>query len=234
MPHVTIERGGGIATVTVDRPPVNALNADLIGEIVAAFEALHADPPAAAVLAGRDGVFSAGADLKALPAATPEYQRASVAGINAMAIGGYSLPCPMVAAVTGHAIAGGFVLAMCADFRIAAAGGRHGLTEIAVGVPYPMAAMAMVRAELPPAAARKLVLGSELTDAEDCLAMGAYDELQADSAAVHRRAREIARNLAQLPAEVYARTKLDLRAPTLERMRAGAAEDPLLARWVGA
>jgi enoyl-CoA hydratase len=225
---------GAVATVTIDRPPVNALNVELIEQIVAAFEALHADPPAAVVLAGRENVFSAGADLKALPGATPEYQRASVHGINAMARSGYSLPCPVVGAITGHAIAGGFVLALCADFRIGTESGRHGLTEIAVGVPYPQAAMDLVRAELPPAAARKLVLGAELTDSADCLALGVFDELAPDSAAALRRAREIASRLAGLPADVYARTKLDLRAPVLERMRAGAAEDPLLARWVSA
>ena len=67
-----------------------------------------------------------------------------------MVIATYALPCPVVAAVTGHAIAGGLVLALCADYRIASTAGRYGLTEIKVGVPYPQAAIMAVRSELAP------------------------------------------------------------------------------------
>jgi enoyl-CoA hydratase len=221
-----------VTVLTADRPPVNAMNLELLDELVTTVEQLAADVPAALVLAGRPGAFSAGVDLKAVPAYEPDEQRRMVEGINAMALGVYALPCPVVCAITGHAIAGGFVLAVCGDHRVASSEGRYGLTEVKVGVPYPQGAIGVVRAELTPAAARILVLGNRLVDAEECRRLGAFDEV-VEPGAVVDRAVEVARELAELPANVYARTKAELRADTLERLRAATATDPLLQSWVG-
>jgi enoyl-CoA hydratase len=230
--HVTItRRDSGIAVLKADRPPANAMDVELLGEVVAAVGALAADPPAGVVLAGREGFFSAGADLKAVPGYGPAQQREMVHLINAMALGVYGLPCPVVAAVTGHAIAGGMVLALCADLRIASSEGRYGLTEVKVGVPYPQAAIGVVRAELPSPAARRLAFGNELHDAETCLRLGVFDEVVAPDAVVPR-AIAVAESLAAMPADVYARTKRDLRGEALDAMRRAAAGDPLLERWV--
>jgi enoyl-CoA hydratase len=230
--NVTITRADdGVATVTADRPPANAMDVTLLGELVAAIEQVAADPPQAVVLSGRPGFFSAGADLKAVPSYGPDEQRAMVDGINRMALGVYALPCPVVGAITGHAIAGGMVLAVCTDLRVASSDGRYGLTEVKVGVPYPQAAIGVVRAELPPAALRLFAFGNGLHDAATCLRLGVFDEV-VEPEAVLPRAQEIARELAAMPAEVYARTKADLRGDLVGRMRAAAADDPLLARWV--
>jgi enoyl-CoA hydratase len=221
----------GVVTVIADRPPANAMDVTLLSELVAALEEVAVDPPAALVLAGRPGFFSAGADLKAVPSYGAEEQRAMVDGINAMALGVYALPCPVVGAITGHAIAGGMVLALCTDLRIASSAGKYGLTEVKVGVPYPQAAIGVVEAELAPQARRLLAFGNALHDGQTCLRLGIFDEVvQPD--AVLPRAQELARELAAMPTEVYARTKHDLRAATIERLRAAAADDPLLARWV--
>jgi enoyl-CoA hydratase len=230
--QVTVTRGdAGVATLVADRPPANAMNVDLLRELVAAIGELAADPPGALVLAGRPGFFSAGADLKAVPGYGPEEQRAMVHGINDMALGVYGLPCPVVGAITGHAIAGGLVLAICTDLRVASREGRYGLTEVRVGVPYPQAAIGVVQAELSPQAARVLAFGNELHDADALARLGVFDEVVALDA-VLPRAQELARELATMPADVYARTKLDLRGATIERLRAESADDPLLARWV--
>src|SRR5262249_33958240 len=154
----------GLTILSVDRPPANAMDVELLDEIVAALRELQDDPPAALVLAGREGFFSAGADLKAVPGYGPDEQRRMVAGINEMALSAYSLPFPVVGAITGHAIAGGLVLALCTDLRVASDAGRYGLTEVKVGVPYPQAAIGVVRAELAPHAARVLAFGNELVD----------------------------------------------------------------------
>jgi enoyl-CoA hydratase len=232
MSNVTITRSDdGVATVAIDRPPANAMDVTLLGELVAELEQIAADPPQALVLSGRPGFFSAGADLKAVPSYGPDEQRAMVDGINRMALGVYALPCPVVGAITGHAIAGGMVLAICTDLRVASSEGRYGLTEVKVGVPYPQAAIGVVRAELPPAALRLFAFGNGLHDAETCLRLGVFDEV-VGSDAVLPRAQEIAGELAAMPAEVYARTKADLRGELVGRMRAAAADDPLLARWV--
>jgi enoyl-CoA hydratase len=221
----------GVTTVAVDRPPANAMDVALLDELVAALDGVAADPPAALVLAGRPGFFSAGADLKAVPSYGPDEQRAMVNGINAMALGVYGLPCPVVGAITGHAIAGGMVLAICTDLRVAASEGRYGLTEVKVGVPYPQAAIGVIEAELPLAARRLFAFGNALHDAQTCLRLGVFDEV-VGPAEVVPRAQALARDLASMPGEVYARTKRDLRGATLERLRAAAADDPLLSRWV--
>jgi enoyl-CoA hydratase/carnithine racemase len=231
LSFVTRAEVDGVSLVTIDRPPANAMDVALLEELVREVEALASDPPAAVVLAGRDGFFSGGADLKAIPGYGAAEQRAMVIGINRMAIGTYALPCPVVGAITGHAIAGGLVLAVCPDYRVASELGRYGLTEIKVGVPYPQAAIGVVRAELSVSAARKLVLGSELANAEEMLRLSVFDEIVPPEA-VLPRALEVAAGLAALPSEVYARTKRDLRAPALAEMRAAAEADPLLARWV--
>jgi enoyl-CoA hydratase len=220
-----------VTVLTADRPPVNAMNLELLDELVTSVEQLATDVPAALVLAGRPGAFSAGLDLKAVPAYEPDEQKRMVEGINRMALGVYGLPCPVVCAITGHAIAGGFVLAVCGDHRVASSEGRYGLTEVKVGVPYPQGAIGVVRAELTTAAARILVLGNRLVDAGECLRLGAFDEVTPPEAVIDR-ALEVARELAELPADVYARTKAELRADTLVALRAAAAADPLLQTWV--
>jgi enoyl-CoA hydratase len=233
MDHVSLrDDDAGVVVLSVDRPPANAMDVALLGDLLVAFEQVASDPPRALVLAGRPGFFSAGADLKLVPGYGPQEQRQMVASINSMALGVYELPCPVIGAITGHAIAGGLVLALCTDVRVASSAGRYGLTEVKVGVPYPQAAIGVVAAELAPHAARVLALGNELIDAGECLRLGVFDEIvEADG--VLPRALELAASLAAFPSDVYARTKQQLRGPTTRRLRAAAAEDPLLSRWVG-
>jgi enoyl-CoA hydratase len=217
----------GVTVLDIDRPPANAIDVVLVRELGDRLEQLAADPPSALAIAGREGFFSAGVDLKAVPGYGEEDQRSMVAGINRMAIAAYSLPCPVVGAITGHAIAGGLVLALCTDYRVASDAGRYGLTEVKVAVPYPQAAIGVVRAELSARAARKLVLGSELTSGGDCLRLGVFDEV-VPADAVLTRAIEIAAEMAALPTDVYARSKLDLRGPALTAIRAAVEAEPLL------
>jgi enoyl-CoA hydratase len=228
MGHVSTEQRAGVVVVRIDRPPANAMNVELLEELGGTLEQLAGAPPRALVVTGREGFFSAGADLKAIPEHGPEQQRRMVTGINRMAVAAYGMPCPAVAAITGHAIAGGMVLALCFDVRIAADAGRYGLTEIKVGVPYPQAAIRVVAAELTPHAARRLALGGELTDAAECLRLGVFDEV-IDGSQVLDRAVAVAAQLAAMPGDVYVRTKRDLRRDAFAAMRAGADRDPLLA-----
>jgi enoyl-CoA hydratase len=230
MTFVSRTDEGGVSVLVIDRPPANAMDLGLLAELVSALGAVAASPPGALVIAGRPGFFSAGVDLKAAPTYGPEQQRRMVEAINGMVLAGYALPCPVVAAVTGHAIAGGLVLALCADFRVASIEGSYGLTEVRVGVPYPQAAIGIVRAELAPHVARRLVVGNELIDGEEATRLGVFDEgLPPDR--VLPRAQEIAAGLGAMPAAVYERTKRDLREGALNTMRVAATADPLLAGW---
>jgi len=230
MEHVTLEEHGeSLVVMSADRPPANAMDLTLLADLLEAIELLKAKGPRAVVLAGRPGFFSAGVDLKAVTGYGPEEQRRMVASINAMALGVYELPFPVVGAITGHAIAGGLVLALCADIRVVSRAGRYGLTEIKVGVPYPQAAIGVVAAELAPHSARVLALGNELIGAVEGVRLGLFDEM-VEPEQVVPRALSLARGLAAFPPDTYARTKRELRGATAARLAAAAAEDPLLAR----
>jgi enoyl-CoA hydratase len=235
MRFVSIEEHDDVAVVRVDRPPANAMDPGLLADAVAATQDIAAAEPAAVVLTGRPGFFSAGADLKVVPTLDTDGQRAMVDGINGLCMAWYGLPRPVVCAVNGHAIAGGLVFALCADYRVAAADGRYGLTELRAGVPYPTMAIAVVAAELSAPAARRLVLRADLVDAADLRELGAFDEVVPNDEVLDR-ALAVARDLAALPSSAYAATKRRLRAPTLAlaaRLQAGEA-DPLGDAWTDA
>ncbi|HEY0632848.1 MAG TPA: enoyl-CoA hydratase/isomerase family protein [Thermoleophilaceae bacterium] len=232
--HIQIEEAGDVAVVRIDRPPANAMDLDLLAEGNEVRERLASEEPAAVVIVGRDDFFSAGLDLKAAPTLSGNEQRATVNGINKLFTGWYAFPRPVVAAVNGHAVAGGLILALCADYRVCANEGRLGLTELRAGLPYPLAAISVVRAELAPATARRLVLGASLVEPPEALALGVVDEVVPRDQALPR-AIEIASERALLPPSSYAVVKRQLRGPAieaLERALGGGAGDPALDAWV--
>ena len=229
--YVTVEDRDGVALVKIDRPPANAMDLELLEEGASVLEELSADPPPAVVLTGSDGFFSAGVDLKLAPTLDAQGQRSMVALINRAFAGWYAFPRPVVCAVNGHAIAGGLILALCADHRIGTEAGKLGLTELRAGVPYPAVAMAVVRAELSAAAARRLVLGSELIGMAEALELALLDELAPEDELVER-ALARAREMAGAPAETYATVKRQLRGDVLDAVRSGA-DDPLADGWLG-
>jgi enoyl-CoA hydratase len=234
MPHVTIEeQDGGVLLVRMDRPPANALDRELGGELIEAGEQLRDAGGGAIVLAGTGRFFSAGLDLKTVPTLGPDEQSEMVMGINRMVAAWCAIPRPVVCAVTGHAIAGGLILALCGDYRVGATEGKLGLTEIRAGVPYPAGAMAMVRWELAPPAARILTLGADLVDPPRALALGLVDELASPEEVVPR-AIEVARTMGELPAATYSVVKRQVRGELVDELRriVDEEDDPLLGSWL--
>ena len=229
--HARLETDGGIAVVTIDRPPANALAPGLLADGIQIAQELRADPPDAVVLTGAGRFFSGGMDLKLAPTLSEKEQRELVSGINRLMTDWYGLPRPVVAAVNGHAVAGGLILALCGDRRIASPTGTYGLTELRVGVPYPAAAIGVVRAELEPRAARRLVLDAGLVDAGRMLELGAFDEL-VPAGEVMERSLAVARELAALPSRAYETVKEQLRGSALAAMLAAVAEDPMSEEWL--
>jgi enoyl-CoA hydratase len=219
--------------VRIDRPPANALDPGFLSESATFLDDLRSRDPGAVVITGRDGFFSAGADLKVVPSLDADGQAAMVDGINRLFAGWYSFPRPVVCAVNGHAIAGGMILALCGDYRVGCDSGKLGLTELRAGIPYPACAIAVVKAELPAAVARVLVLRAELISPSDALSMGALDELVEPSALLDRSL-EIAEQLAALPRSAYPIVKKQLRSETLEVLSAvlDGRADPVAAGWV--
>jgi enoyl-CoA hydratase len=232
---VNVEERGEVAVVRVDRPPANALDPDLLQQGQAVAEELRGAEPAAVVIVGRERFFSAGVDLKLVPQLDADGHRAMVEGINHLFLAWYSFPRPVVCAVNGHAIAGGLILALCGDYRVCARGdAKLGLTELRAGIPYPSAAMAIVKAELEPSAVRVLALGAELVGPDAALQLGMVDEL-ADPDDVLPRAVEVAEGYAALPRGAYARVKDQVRGAAVSALRevVESGGDPMLAGWVG-
>ncbi|MDQ3936244.1 MAG: enoyl-CoA hydratase/isomerase family protein, partial [Actinomycetota bacterium] len=201
---VTVEQRGEVAVVRIDRPPANAMDPGTLADGRAVLDELRADDPGAVVITGRPGFFCAGVDLKLAPTLDAGGQREMVDGINRTFLAWYSFPRPVVSAVNGHAVGGGLILALTGDRRIGGGEGRLGLTELRAGIPYPVAAMAICRAELTPPALRELALGAELVEQPRGLELGLLDEL-AEPDRLLDRAVEAAAALAELPRTAYAR-----------------------------
>jgi enoyl-CoA hydratase len=138
----------------------------------------------------------------------------------------FSHPKPVVAAVNGHAIAGGCVLACAADRRLMGrAAGRIGVTELLVGVPFPAVAMEIMRCVTAPQFFEEAIFGGEVYTPPDALARGLVNEL-VDSGELLDRAVGTAKALASLPPSVFALTKRQTRDPAFERLdRVGPTVD---------
>jgi enoyl-CoA hydratase len=219
---VEIERDGDVVVVRLAHGPVSAMDVELCDAVTAQFRALVTDPARAVVITGTGRAFSAGADLRRFLAEGEPYARRFVPALNGMFRAVFELAKPVVAAVNGHAIAGGCVLAACADVTLMSAG-RIGVPELAVGVPFPRVAMEVVRYAVGDATARRLMLGAETYPATD--AQGLVDEV-VPAEDLRARAVDRARALATaIPPDTFAFTKRQLRRDTCERMDAFADED---------
>src|SRR2546423_6982965 len=166
----------GVTLVRIDHPPANALNPAFLAEGLAVLDRLEQREPSAVVLTGTGRFFSAGADLRVVPALSAAEQADMVRGINALFSRWYTFPRPVVAAVNGHAVAGGLILALCGDYRVGPRTGQFGLTEVKVGIPYPSVAFAIVKGELSPPIARKLTLTASLIGSTGPLEPGIFDQ----------------------------------------------------------
>ncbi len=235
MGHITIERDGGIAILRLMRPPANAVDLELAAEMEVAFRSLTSSGGVTAiVITGSGSCFSAGLDLKRVPLYGLDEQRAMVGTANRLLGQLYGCPLPVVAAVNGHAVAAGLILMLTSDYRVGTNGAcKLGLTEGRVGIPFPAVAMLVLQAEVAPHVARVLTLRANNIDPQAALAWGLLDELQAPAAVVST-AIEVARDLASIPSEAYARIKQQLRAATLVRIEETIAQgtDPALESWV--
>ena len=192
------------------------------------------DETDALVITGEGSCFSAGLDLKAVPSYDRAQQQAMVMAVNRMFGRLYGLPLPTIAAVNGHAIAGGVILTLACDYRVGAEGDyKLGLAEARVGVVYPVAAMAIVRSELAPATAKTMVLTARNYSPREALAMGVLDELQPPDRLL-ARAMEVAGEMAALPRSAYRRIKRGLRAEALALIDDAISNrnEPMLDSWL--
>jgi enoyl-CoA hydratase len=137
----------------------------------------------------------------------------------------FTFPKPLVAAINGHAVAGGCIIACAADHRIMArSAARIGVPELQVRLPFPTAALEIVRFVVPRQHVHAVVYGGATYTPDDALAIGLVDEL-VEAAGLVDEAVAAAARLGAVPQDVFALTKRQLRAPTLATIEAGAARD---------
>lgn len=230
MKLVRLDDRDGIALVTIDRPPANAMDPALIEAGLAVLDELETADPDAVVLTGSGSFFSGGADLRTVPVLAPDEQAAMARQINRLFAGWYGFRRPVVCAVNGHAVAGGLILALCGDYRIVGESGSYGLTEVKVGIPYPSMAMAVVRAELAPAVARRLTTLGRLYDPGTAVELGLFDEQVAD-AQVLDQSFVVAKEYAALPPRTFEVVKRRLRAGVAESSSKGLFGGAAMTSW---
>jgi len=210
----------GVSIVRMRHGRANALDVELCRALRDFFQDAVRDPPRSVVLTAEGGIFSAGVDLRRLLEGQSAYVRELLPGLHEMCDAVFSFPHPLVAAINGHAVAGGCILACMADHRIMAKGpGRIGLPELTVGVPFPPAPLEIMRFVLPSQHASRVIMGGAMHDAEEARASGLADEVAA-SEDLMDQAVDAALRLGAIHPATFSLTKLQLRAPALERMRA--------------
>lgn len=225
------ERRAAVDVLWLDRPPVNAADLDSLTELADAVGRLTEESDRPLVLTGRGRAFSAGADLHRVLDGDSAYAAAFVAGLVRAFTTLFSFPRPLVAAVNGHAIAGGAILACCSDHAVAPEGrAKIGVTELAVGVPYPLAALEVVRHAVTPERFEEVVFGAATYSSREAREIGFVDEVVSPDR-VLERAVEVAETLGRIPPETYALVKTAVRRPALERIAAhGPAHDAAATR----
>lgn len=218
----------GVAVLRLAHGRASAMDLELFSAIEAALTA--AAGARAIVFTGTAGIFSAGVNLKRLLDGGPAYLADFLPALSAMLERVCFLPRPVVAAVNGHAVAGGCVLACAADYRIMARGdGRIGVTELLVGVPFPAVALEVMRFVVPSHRLQEVLYLGQTHEPAAARERGLVDEV-AEADALLPRALEVARALAAIPAETFALTKRHLRQPVRDRLAAhGAAIDAAVA-----
>jgi enoyl-CoA hydratase len=222
---ISREDQGAIAVIRMAYGKVSAIDAEFCEVLTREFESMQTSPLQALVLTGTAPAFSAGVDLFKVLNGGADYLRRFLPAMESLFRTLLNLPKPVVAAVNGHAIAGGCILAAACDHRIMAAGtARIGVPELAVGVPFPALPFEIVGARVTPSVMRNLVYSGKVVEPGEALSLGLIDEI-AEPDALIGRAIKVASDLAMIPPVTFALTKRTFVAPIMERVRLASALD---------
>ena len=218
MPMVEVEGFDDVSLLRLAHGKANALDLELLGALADLLVREAAGASRAVVLTGRGPIFCAGVDLPRLLRDGPDYVEPFLAALDRCLLALFGCPKPVVAAINGHAIAGGCVIACACDVRLAARTGlKMGVPELRVGVPFPPVPLEIMRWALPPPSFQRAVLGGATYGVDEAVAHGFVDEIvAADELLPAALAR--ARDLAAIPAASFATNKAMLRQPTLDRL----------------
>lgn len=197
---VNLEVEGGIGTIRLNRPPMNALNKQMQEEIrTAAQEATAREDVRAVVLYGGEKVFAAGADVKEMAKLSYAEMAARAGDVSSAISSVATIPKPVIAAITGYALGGGYELALCADFRVCGENSKVGQPEILLGIIPGAGGTQRLARLVGPSKAKDIVFTGRFVDSAEALAMGLVDKVVAPED-VYSTAVEMARRYTTGPA----------------------------------
>ena len=226
MGMISVEKRGKVALVWLDRSVTNAINMNCVKAMSAIIESLRSDPEVAGIVLSSSSAnfFSIGFDIPELFDLSREEFGAFYGAVNQMCLDLYALPKPTVAAITGHAIAGGCILALCCDYRFIANGRKLiGLNEVKLGVPVPYPADRMLRELVGMRPAREIMEAGEFYGPDQALALGLVDRVLPLERVVEE-AVEMAEELGSLPGVAYGMIKGNRVETILAEVKARGAE----------
>lgn len=226
---IDINTVGTVQVLTLSSGPVNAQDVELLEELASVVRDLARSDAGALVVTGAGRAFSAGVDLNRVVEGGADYTDRLVPALSAAFEAMFCYPGPTVAAINGAAIAGGCVLACACDRRLIGPEAQIGAAEVRVGVPFPVAALEVMRYACG-VNADEVLLGGRSYRGPEAVARGLAHRVVADElieAAVAEAA-----DLGDIPADAYRQTKTQLHAPTMARIREAAGiDDEVRQRW---
>jgi enoyl-CoA hydratase len=226
-----LEKVADAVVLRMQAGKANAIGPSWLARMETLLDEALAARPRALVITGYEGFFSAGLDLPSLDALGEEQMASFVLAFSRTMLRVFELPLPVVAAVNGHAIAGGCVLALQADVRVGArAELRMGLNEVQLGIALPAVVLETLRAQVPPQSLLPIALEGRLFSAEEAASLGLLHELVPPDR-LEQRATERALELGALPPEAFAAVKRAIRAPVSQRARDLMTQDA--ESWAG-
>ena len=209
------------------------MDVDGLNELTERLDKAVWEEQGALVLTGKGSTFSAGADLRKVLDGGPEYINAGIVAMSQAFEALFVFPRPVVAAVNGHALAGGCILTSACDYRIMSeTAGTIGAVELKAGVPFPSWALEVLRHAVNNAHVQEIVLTGHSYPPAEALSKGLIDEVVPENELLPR-ALEMAAELSAVPANTYRLTKRALRKPAVEAAIKGAAStnEEVKAAW---
>jgi enoyl-CoA hydratase len=223
----------GVLVVRLDHGKAHAIDLELAQALGSACREIEGnDEVRAVVLTGTGSIFCAGVDMFRVLEGGPGYVDDFVTSLDGALKSLFRLPRPVVAAINGHAIAGGCVLAAACDYRIMARGSATiGVPELTVGMPFPLVAIEILRFATSEAHLQELVYRGRTYPVDQAYERGLVDEL-IEPESLQTRAIEVARQLGSEPSARFSITKRQLRGPAIRLMdRAPETDAEVRAAW---
>lgn len=216
---IAVSQVGNIAVLTLAHGKANALDIEFCRALTGQFQKLQKSSAAAVVITGEGAMFSAGVNLIRARDGGVKYLRRFLPALNKMYDVIFNFQKPVVAAVNGHAIAGGCVLACCADYRIMARGkGKIGVTELLVGLPFPALAFEVMRFATGPRYFAEVIYTGNTYAADPAAIYGLLHEV-VEPDVLRESALDAAKMLASISPAAFRQTKQQMRLPVLDRMK---------------